>query len=168
MDRPGEKLLACTGFTLEQYRDLCGGRTLQAGQCRFERWRPADQALLLRLRRGQCDRGQAFYERHHPALLIEDRPKFHIHMLRPARGVMNVQYPFRQLAVPGLAHGAMLTGLVARHGVVMGNPVALLTQWRTVVTAELPTIGGIGCEDVVVGVQHDGRQRIVFEVGNQS
>ncbi|MNC82008.1 hypothetical protein D3C75_1353460 [compost metagenome] len=61
----------------------------------------------------------------------------------------------------------MLTGLDARHGIVVRDLVALFTQRRLVVSAELTAIGRIGGEDVVVGIQHDGRQRIVFEVGNQ-
>ncbi|MNP57253.1 hypothetical protein D3C76_1520630 [compost metagenome] len=62
----------------------------------------------------------------------------------------------------------MLTGLIARHGVVMGHAVTLLAQWCLLVTAEQPAVGRVGREDVVVGIQHDRRLRIVFEVGNQS
>ncbi|MNC46814.1 hypothetical protein D3C75_958450 [compost metagenome] len=89
-------------------------------------------------------------------------------MLRAAWCVMNVQYPLRYLAVPRLAHRAMFASLVARHSVVMRNPMALLAQWGLIMPAKLTAIGRIGGEDVVVGVQHDGREGIVLEVGNQS
>ena len=80
---------------------------------------------------------------------------------------MNVQHALRHLAVPGLAHRAMFTCLVARYRVVVRDLVALFTQRRLLVSAELAAVGGVGGEDVVVGIQHDGGQRFVFEVGNQ-
>ena len=68
---------------------------------------------------------------------------------------MDVQDPLRHLAVPCLAHRTMFAGLVAGDGVVVGYPVALLPQRRVVVAAELAAVGGIGGEDVVVGLDED-------------
>lgn len=105
---------------------------------------------------------------HHPALFIQDWPQLDVDVLGAAWCVMNVQHPLRYLAVPRLAHRAVLASLVARYGIVMRDLVALLAQRRLIMPAELATIGRIGGEDVVVGVQHDGRQGIVLKVGNQS
>ncbi|MNO80587.1 hypothetical protein D3C76_717990 [compost metagenome] len=89
-------------------------------------------------------------------------------MLGAAWCVMHMQHSLGHLAVPGLAHGAMLAGLVARYGVMVRDLVALLPQRGLVMVGELAPIGGVGGQDVVVGVQHDGRQGIVLKVGNQS
>lgn len=128
---------------------------------------PADQALFLGLSRCEGDGSQALNKGHHPSLLIQDRAQFDIDMLRATWRVMNVQYPLRHLAVPGFAHRAMLAGLVAGHGVVMRDLVAFFAQRGLLVVAELAAIGGVGGQDVVVGVQHNGRQGIVLKVGNQ-
>ncbi|MCY1444534.1 hypothetical protein D9M71_610120 [compost metagenome] len=124
--RAGEQFLAGTRLTLQQHRNLRWRRTLQAGQGSLERWRPTDQSLFLWLRRSEGDAGQAFDKGHHPALFIQDRPQFDIHMLGATRCVMNVQHPLRHLAIPRLAHRAMLAGLVARYGIVVRDPVAFL------------------------------------------
>ncbi|MNE21869.1 hypothetical protein D3C80_1150500 [compost metagenome] len=89
-------------------------------------------------------------------------------MLGAAWCVMNMQHSLGHLAVPRLAQGAMLTGLVARYSIVVRDLVTLLTQRCLVISAELTAIGGVGGQDVVVGVQHDCWQGIVLKVGNQS
>ncbi|MNC60806.1 hypothetical protein D3C75_1107090 [compost metagenome] len=88
-------------------------------------------------------------------------------MLRPARGVVHMQHTLGQPTVPGLAHRAAFTGLVARDGVVVGHPVALGANGRLAVNAELASVGTVGGKNIVVGVQHDGRLGVVFEVGHQ-
>ncbi|MNH07207.1 hypothetical protein D3C72_1917760 [compost metagenome] len=100
-------------------------------------------------------------------MLIQDRAQLNVNVLRPAWCVMNMQHAFRRAAVPGLAHRAQLTGLIAWHRIVMGNPMTFTADRRLAFHRELSSIGSIGGEDVVVGIQHDGRLSVVFEIRHQ-
>ncbi len=167
MQGAGEQLFAGAGLPLQQHRYLRRRGPLDTGKGLLEGRRTPYQAELLRLCRRHGDAGQALHERNHLALLVQDRAQFHVHMLRPARGVMHMQHPLGGAAMPGLAHRAVLPRLVARHRVVVRDVVALLADRRGAHHPELMQVRGVGGKNVVLQVEHDARLRFVFEVGHQ-
>ena len=74
------------------------------------------------------------------------------------------------LAAKDVDHGADKAKLVYQVADLWFHSLVALAHYGLHpddVLAELAAILSIGCQDVVVGVQHDGRQGIVLEVGNQ-
>ncbi|MNZ69741.1 hypothetical protein D3C78_880520 [compost metagenome] len=123
--------------------------------------------MLLRLSGGHGDAGQALDERHDFTVLIKDRAQLDIDMFGAARCVMDMQHPFRRATVPGLAHRAQLAGLIARHSVMMGNPMTFTADGGLAVNTELTLIGAVGSENVVVGIQDNGWLSVVLKIGHQ-
>ncbi|MNH29797.1 hypothetical protein D3C79_900470 [compost metagenome] len=78
-----------------------------------------------------------------------------------------MQHPFRRATVPGLAHWAQLAGLIARHSVMMGNPMTFTADGGLAVNTELTLIGAVGSENVVVGIQDNGWLSVVLKIGHQ-
>ncbi|AEA68793.1 Hypothetical protein PSEBR_m824 [Pseudomonas brassicacearum subsp. brassicacearum NFM421] len=111
--------------------------------------------------------GKTFHISGDDTLLIQDRAQFHIDVFGPARCVMNVQDPIRTAHLPGLFHRAVLTGLVTRHIVVVGNPITLMANERLVGAAELTQVSRVCRQDVVIGIEDDHRLGLVLQKRDQ-
>ena len=78
-----------------------------------------------------------------------------------------MQHPIRAVELLRLAHGAVLASLIAGDRIMVRYLIALAPQNRGVRAGKLALIGRVRGEDLVIGVEHDHRLRLVFEKRNQ-
>ena len=102
-----------------------------------------------------------------PAIGVENRRQFHVHMFFAARRVMDVQHAMRLATVQAAPQRAGFALLVAGLGKMVRNLMAMPPDHRQISFVVMLQVGAIGAEYGVAAIQHDARLGQGIEEGHQ-
>ena len=166
VDRARYQLLAGTGLA-EQHDGRVGIGDAQNFLQHADKGRRAtDQPLRRRPAAGLANNAHGLDEVGDSPRGVADRRRFDGNMLLAARRVVQVQDALRLAIFQALLERAGLASLVAGHGEMMRDLVALAASQGFAI-AKFADVGGVGGNNAVIGIHHDARLGQAIEKGNQ-